>query len=335
MEYQVPILKQNYKVLVRCFTFNQSKYIEDALNGFVMQKTNFPFICAIVDDCSTDGEQDVIKSYLNTEFNMESAESYETDYANIIVAVHKTNVNCSFAVFFLKYNHYSIKKTKSPYLQPIRDVCSYEAMCEGDDYWTYPLKLQTQVDFLDSHEDVVVSCHQYSFIYENDKTITTYPYKYFEQNPQEEFFLFNLKYNFFLNWKTKTLTCVIRIGKLDPDFCKNARYHRDVHVMYDLLRKGNGVCHSFLGGVYRKNQGGIFGSLNPIEQAKKNYEVYKEFVELEPTPFLKRLANEYKLRYKAKLSIFGKIRLKVHDSFYYLRTGRHLGDLPFLDNDKY
>ena len=115
----MPILKQDYKVLVRCFTFNQSKYIKDALNGFVMQETDFPFVCAIVDDCSTDGEQDVIKSYLDTEFNMESAELYETDYANIIVAVHKTNINCSFAVFLLKYNHYSLRKPKGPYLKSL------------------------------------------------------------------------------------------------------------------------------------------------------------------------------------------------------------------------
>ena len=43
------------KVCVRCFTFNQAKYIEDTMNGFVMQQTDFPFVCCIVDDASTDG----------------------------------------------------------------------------------------------------------------------------------------------------------------------------------------------------------------------------------------------------------------------------------------
>ena len=150
----MPIFKQDYKVLVRCFTFNHSKYIKDALDGFVMQKTDFPFVCAIVDDCSTDGEQDVIQSYLNTEFNMDSAELYETDYANIIVAEHKTNINCSFAVFFLKYNHYSIKKPKTPYLLPLRDICSYEAICEGDDFWIDEKKLQKQVNIMDNNPNI-------------------------------------------------------------------------------------------------------------------------------------------------------------------------------------
>ena len=155
----MPIFKQDYKVLVRCFTFNHSKYIKDALDGFVMQKTDFPFVCAIVDDCSTDGEQDVIKSYLDTEFNMDSAELCETDYANIIVAKHKTNINCSFAVFFLKYNHYSIKKTKAPYLLFLQDICSYEAICEGDDYWIDENKLQKQYDWMEQHTDYSMCWH--------------------------------------------------------------------------------------------------------------------------------------------------------------------------------
>ena len=45
-----------FKVCVRCFTFNQAKYIEETMNGFVMQQTDFPFVCCIVDDASTDGE---------------------------------------------------------------------------------------------------------------------------------------------------------------------------------------------------------------------------------------------------------------------------------------
>ena len=58
-----------FKVCVRCSTFNQAKYIEDTMNGFVMQQTDFPFVCCIVDDASTDGEQDVIKKYMDMHFD--------------------------------------------------------------------------------------------------------------------------------------------------------------------------------------------------------------------------------------------------------------------------
>ena len=104
-----------FKVSVRCFTFNQAKYIEDTMNGFVMQQTDFPFVCCIVDDASTDGEQDVIKKYMDMHFdyspNSVSFEK-ETDYAYIHYAQHKENKNCYFAVLFLKENHYSKKMGK-------------------------------------------------------------------------------------------------------------------------------------------------------------------------------------------------------------------------------
>lgn len=50
-----------FPVLVRCNTYNQSGYIVDALSGFSMQQTNFPFVCFVIDDASTDGEQEVIQ----------------------------------------------------------------------------------------------------------------------------------------------------------------------------------------------------------------------------------------------------------------------------------
>ncbi len=58
-------IKDKWQVCVKCFTYNHASYIEDAMNGFTMQQTNFPFVCTIVDDASTDGEQDVIKKYLH------------------------------------------------------------------------------------------------------------------------------------------------------------------------------------------------------------------------------------------------------------------------------
>lgn len=150
-----------YKVCCRCFTFNQAKYITDAMNGFTMQQTSFPFVCTIVDDASTDGEQEVIRKYVEENFDFSDgsvAFIKETDYAHIAYAQHKTNKNCYFAVLYLKENHYSQHKPKMGYLSEWRDMCEYEALCEGDDYWIDPLKLQKQVDLLDSHEDMSFCC---------------------------------------------------------------------------------------------------------------------------------------------------------------------------------
>lgn len=149
---QIFIPKQDYKILVRCFTYNQSKYIEDALNGFVMQKTNFPFVCVIMDDCSTDGEQNVIKKWMERECDMEHACSVDDNIAHIVVAPHNTNINCTFSFYYLKRNLYKEKNKKDIYLSPWRERCEYEALCEGDDYWTDPLKLKRQVEFLDAND---------------------------------------------------------------------------------------------------------------------------------------------------------------------------------------
>lgn len=141
-------------VFVRCMTFNQSQYIKDALDGFVMQETNFPYICCIIDDASTDGEQEIINKYCEEYFDFQEKDAYQydetDDYIRYFVR-HKTNRNCFFLIVNLKYNHYSIKKTKLPYYTEWSDKAKYYALCEGDDYWIDPLKLQKQVDFMEAH----------------------------------------------------------------------------------------------------------------------------------------------------------------------------------------
>ena len=143
-----------YLVRVRCDTYNHAAYIKDALDGFCMQTTNFPFICTIFDDASTDGEPEIIRSYLQEHFELEDnvvGRREDTDDYTLIFARHKKNKNCYFAVYFLKYNHYSIKKQKLQYSQKFNECAKYVALCEGDDYWIDPYKLQKQFDALETH----------------------------------------------------------------------------------------------------------------------------------------------------------------------------------------
>lgn len=170
MVINVPNPYRVYKVLVRCATYNQSKYICDALNGFVMQRTNFPFVVAVVDDASTDGEQEVIRQYMEDSFELSNnsvAYKTETEYGHIQYAQHKTNKNCFMVAIFLKENHYSKKKPKYPYLSEWRDNVKYEAICEGDDYWIDPLKLQKQVDFLEKNPDFGMVFTDYKYLWEH------------------------------------------------------------------------------------------------------------------------------------------------------------------------
>lgn len=150
---------QNPLVFVECMTFNHVNYIEDAMKGFVMQQTDFPYVAVVVDDASMDGEPEVIKRFLEKEFDMASSVQDETEDYVRVVAKHKTNENCTFVVVFLKYNHYSIQKPKWKYYWNWRKEAKYIALCEGDDYWTDPLKLQKQVDFLEEHEEYSMCFH--------------------------------------------------------------------------------------------------------------------------------------------------------------------------------
>lgn len=152
----------NFLVRVICSTYNHAPYITDAMKGFVMQQTSFPFVCIIVDDASTDGEPEVIKKYLDENFDridIGLSTPEETDEYLRIYARHKVNKNCYFCVLLLKYNHYSIHKAKTKSLAGFTASVKYIALCEGDDYWTDPLKLQKQVDFLEGHPVFTMCFH--------------------------------------------------------------------------------------------------------------------------------------------------------------------------------
>lgn len=163
----------NYKwmVCVRCFTYNQSKFIVDAMNGFALQQTNYPYVCCIIDDASTDGEQDVIKKYLLDNFDIDNKAAIcnqdKDDYI-LSFAQHNTNKNCYFAVLFLKTNHYSIKRPKMQYLEDWINKSKYCALCEGDDYWIDAHKLQRQVDLLESDNDCSLCYHACKNVYDDN-----------------------------------------------------------------------------------------------------------------------------------------------------------------------
>lgn len=114
-------------VSISCITYNHSKFIKECLDGFLMQQANFDFEVLIHDDASTDNTQEIIKAY-------------QEKHPSIIKPILQTENQYSKGVRGInaKFN-YSRAQGK------------YIALCEGDDYWTDPLKLQKQVDFLEAN----------------------------------------------------------------------------------------------------------------------------------------------------------------------------------------
>lgn len=281
-------MEQEYQWMVctRCWTYNHAPYITDALNGFTMQETTFPYVCVIVDDASTDGEQEVIKKYLQEHFDLEDTSivrNEETEDYTLTFARHKTNKNCHFAVLYLKYNHYSIKKSKAPYLKEWQDNSKYIAICEGDDYWIVPNKLQMQVDFLEKNDDFVICSHDYVRYFENLK-------EFKDKSENQDFFDKEMKHGasyyefsldcYFKHWFTQPLTCLYRNG----DYLKFIPYNkykffRDDVFFYYILKEGKGALLTDIMGVYRINDTGVWSTKSPIAKHKDSiYNAYNMFV---------------------------------------------------------
>ena len=123
-------------VSICSITYNQAPYIRQCLDGFLIQKTSFKYEIIIHDDCSTDGTADIVREYAEK-------------YPNILVPVIQS-VN--------QYQQGN-KRILASFVYPIARG-KYFAMCEGDDYWTDPLKLQKQVGFLESHPDYSMTCNR-------------------------------------------------------------------------------------------------------------------------------------------------------------------------------
>ena len=174
----------NYTVAVWCITYNQKDFIKDALNGFIMQKTNFPFVVIVHDDKSTDGTTDIILEYAQK-------------YPEIIIPVIETENQWSKGglkhIVNIMNSRYRIGK--------------YIAFCEGDDYWTSPDKLQIQIDFLESHPDYSMCFHSAVKKYECD-TIAWINCENIEDKDYDAT-------DIFINWTVPTASVVCRKEAMD------------------------------------------------------------------------------------------------------------------------
>lgn len=275
MDIQSVIKDFHYKVLVKCMTYNQSQYIEDTLNGFVIQQTNFPVVYAIVDDASTDGEREIITSFIDNHFDASSCERWSTDYADFLYATHSTNKMCHFLICLLRWNHYAtpaIRAKKNEYLAPWLNIVKYVALCEGDDYWTFPLKLQKQVDFLDEHDEYSICCHKIKLLYDNGQRIED---KHYPMALEDDGIISFTNYENLRNWYTETASVMFRMG-VSCGEPKQYKYYRDAHMVYHILRQGKGALMGFCGAVYRKHSGGVYSRLNYYQRQYIAYNIYRE-----------------------------------------------------------
>lgn len=217
------------KLAIECIAFNQDAYIREALEGFVMQQTNFPFVAIVHDDASTDGTVAIIREYAER-------------YPDIILPIYEEK------------NQYSRKNRILTRImaEAIKATgCEYVALCEGDDYWTDPLKLQKQVDFLDAHPDYSM-CFHYARILQIDGTMKDNGCAI---DSDREYTADEITEN----WCIPTASVVYRAEKILGNpilFNKNFKYGDNV-LFLTCAKYGKLFGMTEIMSVYRKNPTGI------------------------------------------------------------------------------
>lgn len=134
-------------VSVCCITYNHEKYIAAAIESFLMQETEFRYEILIGDDCSTDNTRKIIEMY---------CERYPGRIRLISPSRNLGGIRNQIAL---------INRANGKYI----------AMCDGDDFWTNPFKLQKQVEFLEANPDYVICCHYTRVIDDNYTTKYVHP----------------------------------------------------------------------------------------------------------------------------------------------------------------
>jgi glycosyltransferase involved in cell wall biosynthesis len=262
-------MKNDVLVSACLITFNQVNYIEECIKGALNQKIdNYEII--IGDDCSTDGTSKICKKY---------AELYP-----FLIRYFKREQNLGM---------------KGNWVETIQSANGkYIAICEGDDYWLDPLKLQKQVDFLEKNEEFVGVFTDINLL--TNDSVEKRALK--EKHRTDHDFS-----SFFKNAWIPTLSIVFRKSSLTEYFeIPNTVMSLDIVLFAYLLTYGKLKFMDEVTGVYRKHSGGLWSSANQLQILNNRVELNRYFK--------KRYANNDKslnaiLKKRIQKSYFKKAKL--------------------------
>ncbi len=275
-------------VSICCLTYNHEKFVEQCLNGLIMQEANFRYEILVHDDASTDETPKIIRDY-------------ERAYPNLIKPILQT------------VNQYS--KGVSPMREILLPMAKgkYIALCEGDDYWIDPCKLKKQVAFLEEHSGYVMTSHRFK-IYDQENNIWKDDGwgKYFPLGTQginyDNEFVFNE------HWISKTLSVVFR-KEASYDYQNMSIPSRDTIMVYFLLKNGLGYCFNNVWGVYREHIGGVCSKIGKEEFYKTSFRMRKLLYDYDKNSFTKKnylkaycnyvIASEGKALFKGDFNFAG------------------------------
>lgn len=256
----------NPLVAVFMISYNQQDYIIEALESVLNQKTNFDYQIILSDDASQDNTQQVVQAFLENHPKKEK------------VTFIRQEKNLGWMPNFI----FTLEKCQN-------SGAKYIAMCEGDDFWTNPDKLQKQIDLLEQNPDVTLICHRYKELY-NDGKILDCPHfrkDFFQgQNsfkfPQRDFEEF---------MRIQTMTIVFRSSALDLSLREKYDHYCDTHIKHHILDNGLGMYTKDFDAVYRIHGNNVFLSQDERKKIKFTYDVYRDLIDNNSSSGYKNLLN--------------------------------------------
>jgi glycosyltransferase involved in cell wall biosynthesis len=229
-------MQEKLSVSVVMITYKHEPFIAKAIEGVLMQEVDFPVELIVADDCSPDLTHEIVGEYLNNH--------PKKDW--IKYTRHGENIG------MIPNFCWSLKEAKGKYI----------AICEGDDYWTDPSKLQKQVDFLESNPEYIMTFHNAIVINEEGELISNSMLTpEFEHDHSCSDLLKGV-------W-VPTLTRCFRNVITDYNLLSQGGNNAD-KILTVLLGEygGNKYMNNILPAVYRKHDGGVWSSKTTYEQMK-------------------------------------------------------------------
>ncbi len=244
----LPSQRPRPKVSVLMVTYNHEKYIAQAIESVLMQKTTFPFELLVGEDCSTDGTREIVKEY-------------SRKYPEIVHA-HLREHNLGSRENWLGI----FDASRGEYL----------ALLEGDDYWTSSHKLQLQADLLDAHPDTSICGHPCVWHTQDGAQLDTIV----PQLPAGFYSVENLLLGDRLG------TCSVMFRRVPHDIRPECYAHLvigDLPMFVELARHGNVALLNETMGMYRIHAGGIWSGAGAIARERAIQQMYQAFYDhLEP-----------------------------------------------------
>ncbi len=262
MEYLVDVVVPIY---------NHERYLRDTFDGFVKQVTDFKFRVLASDDCSTDNTRAIMKEYGDK-------------YPDMIFPIYREKNGGPLA------NGYSLMA---------RLEAKYIAVCDGDDYWTDPHKLQKQISFLENNPDFSITFGDVDII---DELGLGLPHdRFFPKLDKDVFTIEDFIASEMHIIPTPTLVYRNILPKPFPDFFLRI-YNADAFVIMLAADKGKAKYFPEKMGIYRNHSGGMTKS----EQMKRDvdYRKYQLYIFLD-----EYLGFRHHAAFRKKLLEMTKVRM--------------------------